>query len=263
MPEVRSGTERLNAALLQAVLIGNRTAAGYLLDYGADIEARARMELPAWGRWAEAPSALHTAVKYGATPLMLAAVCGQPELLRLLLDRGARIDARDDFHRDAIYFATKMGYHETTRLLLQAAAGIQYGGADEAALRRWVMAGYPDRVGALLDRGADINTKDDRGRTPLMWAAVLSRTRSPDSRCNHVATARLLLERGADIDAQNQYGLTALMLAGGKTQVVRLLLSHGADVTLQDHRGRTALANATIRGNIEVQELLRQAGAKE
>ena len=41
MPEVRSGTERLNAALLQAVLIGNRTAAGYLLDYGADIEARA------------------------------------------------------------------------------------------------------------------------------------------------------------------------------------------------------------------------------
>src|SRR6476661_7724854 len=108
MPEVRSGTERLNAALLQAVLIGNRTAAGYLLDSGADIEARARMELPAWGRWAQAPLVLHTAVKYGATPLMLAAVCGKSELLRLLLDRGARIHARDDFHRDAIYFATKM-----------------------------------------------------------------------------------------------------------------------------------------------------------
>lgn len=75
--------------------------------------------------------------------------------------------------------------------------------------------GSTDMVRSLLDRGADVNAKDDDGWTPLHWAAVLEQ---PE-------IARTLLDRGADIHARNNDGLTPLQVAEKehKTQTAQLL----------------------------------------
>src|SRR5712671_6483535 len=63
-----------------------------------------------------------------------------------------------------------------------------------------------------------VNTKDRRGTTPLMYAAVVG----------SVDAMKFLLRAGADPNAKNDFDATALIWAGGDMEKVRLLLAKGA-----------------------------------
>jgi ankyrin repeat protein len=63
--------------------------------------------------------------------------------------------------------------------------------------------GHTDIVELLLDRGSDINVKDEYGNTPLIMA----------SRNGHVDIIQLLLDNGADIEVTDNRGLTAINYA--------------------------------------------------
>ncbi len=58
-------------------------------------------------------------------------------------------------------------------------------------------------VSLLLDRGADINSKDNGGSTALMWAAVR----------NYERIVSLLLDRGVDVHSKINNGWTVLDIA--------------------------------------------------
>lgn len=78
--------------------------------------------------------------KYGVTPLMAAAFCGRADVVRVLLDRGADLHARESsFGCNALILACLSGNREVVEL--------------------------------ILERGADPNTADVSGRSPLMAAA--------------------------------------------------------------------------------------------
>ena len=79
--------------------------------------------------------------------------------------------------------------------------------------------GNTTAVKALLEAGADVNTKDKKGWTGLLLAAVKG----------HTATVQALLDAGADVNAK-AIGVTALSLAtrNGHTAVVQLLKKAGA-----------------------------------
>ena len=106
----------------------------------------------------------------------------------------------------------------------------------------------------LLDRGANIETRDSQGHTPLINAVEQG----------HVEFARLLLERGAVIDAHNNHGRTALHFAAeyGSTQTVQLLLKHGADVNVRNSFGHTPSEMASSKGHQEVVELIAAYGTE-
>ena len=99
--------------------------------------------------------------------------------------------------------------------------------------------------------GADVNAADDRGATPLMYAALFD---GPDF-------VKALVDRGANVNAANKYGSTALMWAAGQTPNVKLLLDRGADVKARATGGVTALVVATRFGNGEAMRLLIAAGS--
>jgi ankyrin repeat protein len=74
----------------------------------------------------------------------------------------------------------------------------------------------------LLEKGANLDSKDIDGSMPLSMAASNG----------HEVVAKLLLEKGADLESKNKNGNTPLSLAAsnGHEAMAKLLLEKGADL---------------------------------
>ena len=70
-----------------------------------------------------------------------------------------------------------------------------------AALMKAVKNNDAFKVRWLIRASADVNTKDDEGKTALMYAATNNAT----------DVAKLLIQAGADVNAQDHFDCTALM----------------------------------------------------
>jgi len=115
-----------------------------------------------------------------------------------------------------------------------------------------------DIIRLLLKHGADIDTRDDAGNTPMMFVLLTSNpSREP------VEIVQLFLDFGSKPNTQNKLGVSPLMMAalGNKREIAKLLLKFGANVNLQTDGGKTALILASMVGGKEVAELLISAGA--
>ena len=163
------------------------------------------------------------------TPLHIAAQQGHEAVVRLLLGRGASIDATDQEHRTALHTAAQQGHEAVARLLLGHGASIDATDHESRTpLHTAAQQGHEAMVRLLLDRGASIAALDTNNWTPLHSAAQQG----------HEAVARLLLDQGALIDATDKDADTPLHIAAwyGHKLVVRLLLERGADTTIESVR---------------------------
>lgn len=106
---------------------------------------------------------------------------------------------------------------------------------------------------ALLTKGANVNTKDETGATPLILAA----------RNGHNAIMRVLIANGANLDAQDTDGHTALMQATkkGNGTSAKILLDSGANPNAQNHSGQTALMLSADRNRNYIAKTLLKKGA--
>ncbi len=189
----------------------------------------------------------------GATPLMLAALHGNEDLVRLLLDQGADPSARNGAGATALMWAA--GDIGKVRLLL--ASGAQVNVASEDGKTPLMIAARHEGASAivrlLLEKSADVNAKDIQGGTALMQAAT----------AGDVETLKVLIANGADINAKATSGATALMSAAGFRCLacVEFLIAQGADVKTATKRGFTALAIAAPFGEVEIVRTVLEKGA--
>ena len=110
-------------------------------------------------------------------------------------------------------------------------------------------AGDIPTVTQLLEAGADINGRDERGRTAAMAA----------THANQVETVRILIEAGADINIRDNRLDNPFLYASaeGLFEIVKLTIDAQADPSLTNRFGGTALIPAAERGHVEiVRELL-------
>lgn len=178
LPEHRDGSEN---SLLH--LSGGQQTTLMLLKHGMPVNATN------WG---------------GNTPLHFAAYRGQVELIRLLLDWGAKVDARNRWEWTPLAFAVRDLLPEGT-----AEAGLSHlpSGSPEQRLAA---------VRALLAAGADPNAYLE-GR-PLLSEAIFE---------GHVPTVRALLDGGANPSALNSDGNPPewyLMGPAEESEAIRQLL---------------------------------------
>lgn len=105
----------------------------------------------------------------------------------------------------------------------------------------------------IINSGFDINQKDDKGNTPLHYAA---RDKSKEA-------IRILVEHGANIDAVNKLKCTPLHFAILNNNIVeaKLLLAIGADLNMVDIDGFANLHHAASVGDIRLAQLLVLIGA--
>jgi hypothetical protein len=126
---------------------------------------------------------------------------------------------------------------EATGQLMNA---LQYGGSDNA-------------IKLLLEKGANVNAKNNDGWCPLQLAA----------KRGDLGIVRLLLENGADVNAKDSDGGTALISAAkrGYVEIIKLLLEKGADIDAKIENVGTALAFAAWAGQTNAVAFLLDKGS--
>ena len=114
-----------------------------------------------------------------------------------------------------------------------------------------VVDGNEEVVARLLDNGANPNTKDRDGMSPLHHAAQQG----------HVRMATLLLEHGANPSMFSDNRTTPLHLAAwhGHDRLATLLLEHGANPVAEDRWGDTPSYNAAIQGHTRLARVIEGA----
>jgi ankyrin repeat protein len=107
--------------------------------------------------------------------------------------------------------------------------------SDDPPLIDALMRNDMAKAKGLIEQGADVNSRDKNGWTPLMYAASYAKPATE--------ILQFLLAKGADVNARNKQGQTALMIAaaGRKGEAVKALLAKGADINAKDDDGSTAL----------------------
>ena len=237
-----------------------------LLEAGADVEARNR-----WGR----------------TPLHGAAASKRSQVVAELARAGADLNARDSAGNTPLHASRHNEHAEVVYLLLELGADptlVNDRGevADPLDCGYWNTEGFArvataQATAACLAAGTDVNARDRRGNTPLLFATEMmggGADESPASKDPAVVT--LLLEAGADVNARNEVGSTPLHNAawGKRVEVatntadlvenppiVAALLAAGADVNARDNGGGTPLHHAAAVEGVETVPMLLEGGA--
>lgn len=133
----------------------------------------------------------------GWSALHLASFSGNAEAARLLLDRGADVNARarTKFKNTPLQAALLSGQYETAKLLLKRGADPLVRQAQGfTPLQEAALLGRRDLVELLLENGAEINSRTDDGRTAVTEAL----------RAHHPEMAEYLRSkggRGAEVTA--------------------------------------------------------------
>jgi len=230
-------------SLCQALYKGNTTIAKFLIDHGANVNYPED-----WGP-------LHEASMYNI------------EMVKLLLARGANVNGGTGKHEPALYAAIRGGHRDIVELLIQHGADVNAKNKTwrrvYTPLQRAAITGRTEAVKLLLEAGANISVKDDRGQTLLHLILDMRNSDYNQYRLSK-DTLELLLIKGADVNLKDKDGRTPLHLAADSAdvEIVELLLDKGAKIDAKDDdSGFTALHHTARFGNKDAAEVLIARGA--
>ena len=192
----------------------------------------------------------------GNTALNWAAQRRRPGLVRLLLEHGADPNHCDKRGFSALHNAAPRGDSTSTSYLLKYGAIVDARTSHDSTP---LMLTFSDLlsglrnaaltcVQCLIDAGANVNTQDAQGATPLGFA----------SQYGSIPAVKFLLSNGAEIDRPANDGETPLTAAVQTNQhdVSRILLAHGANAAHHTLAGRSLLHEAAEYGDEKTLQLL-------
>jgi ankyrin repeat protein len=216
---------------------------------------------------------------YHQTPLAFAAENGKNDVVKLLLEKGANPNVKDDDDITPILTAVWNHHKEIITQLIDAKADIDARNIfGRTSLDLAVLVQDAELVSLLLERGASIPNSEVRGVTNILRQSIHK---------GLLQITEILLRNGAnpfEVDSQGQTAIheaveaanpafleallrngtksfpegfewTPLHLAAmvGDTELIR---SHKTHAHAKDTKGRTALHWATLRGHLEAVEIL-------
>ncbi|KAL7799273.1 ankyrin repeat-containing domain protein [Trichoderma ceciliae] len=128
------------------------------------------------------------------------------------------------------------------------------------------LSGNPAMVKHVLRWNVDINARDEGGRTALILCLTSDRLIGPktqEKRANVYGVVETLLLHGVDPNLSEHHGITPLHVVSvrGNLDIAQLLLRFNALVNVTDSWGFTPLERAYSTGNVQLVEMLINYGA--
>ena len=250
--EVDIQDSRCMTPLHLAALLGQRQTAGLLLSNKARVDMLDRsQETPLHKAASQGHLQVVTLLegngsnvrarnKNGEMPLLKAIEAGEESVVRFLVTHMTKEDLQDSVNA-FLHAAVRVKGAKIVTLLLEAGIDVQI--RDKRGKHGRTAFSYISEHGdksiheALLDRGADVNTRDPQGVTLIHKFAA----------ANDLPTMQYLLDRRADINSCTEEGDTILHYAashGGRGDVYRFLLDRGANIEARNKLGETPLHKA-------------------
>lgn len=180
------------------------------------------------------------------------AITGSDERFEKLFDlRSGDVNAVDGEGNSLLYVAASKNQLGKISFLLNKGANVNFKNERGAtplnvACDRIAL----DAIQLLIDGGADVNTRTNRGNTPLSCAAsgkgcTLVNTFAFNTTYDFTNVAEILLDNGADVNLLNPLLIAA---RAGNVKMVQLLLAKGANINATDAEGRNVLQIAEQEG---------------
>uniref|UniRef100_A0A803SNL4 Ankyrin repeat domain 52 n=1 Tax=Anolis carolinensis TaxID=28377 RepID=A0A803SNL4_ANOCA len=184
---------------------------------------------------------LNTCDKKERQPIHWAAFLGHLEVLKLLVARGADVTCKDKKGYTLLHTAAASGQIEVVKHLLRL-------GIDEpnsfgnTALHIACYMGQDAVANELVNYGANVNQPNEKGFTPLHFAAVST---------NGALCLELLVNNGADVNFQSKEGKSPLHMAAihGRFTRSQILIQNGSEIDCADKYGNTPLHVAARYGH--------------
>nr|AEL30802.1 transient receptor potential cation channel subfamily A member 1 [Carollia brevicauda] len=142
-----------------------------------------------------------------ASPLHMAVQSGDLEMIKMCLDNGAQLELMENGKCTALHFAATQGATEIVKLMITSYSGTgdivnSVDGNQETMLHRASLFDHHELAEYLISVGADINSTDSEGRSPLLLATASASWN----------TVNLLLSKGAQVDIKDHLGRNFLHL---------------------------------------------------
>ena len=238
-----NATSRDNVtALMIACWKCNVEAINVLLNAGADTNIVD----------ANALTCIHQAVGEGCSS----------KTIQALIDHGADINLTDKTNTTALMIACKKRNAETINVLLNAGADPNI--ANTMGLISIHLAASVDcsneTIQAIIDNGADVNTRDEDSLTALMLACLKG----------NIEAINALMNAGANPNIVHANGLICIhfaVLGDRSKETLQALINHGIDVNATSKASNNATSNETAlllacqKGFVEAINVLLNAGA--
>lgn len=175
--------------------------------------------------------------------LIIAVKGADVDAIEALLNDGADINMHEDgYQRTPLHAAVVEDNVQMVRFILTRGADVEskdfFGSTPlYLALVHQGSQGRFEIADILIEAGGDMNAGNNDDDTALHNAAE-----------NNLALVRYLLSRGANVNVINNRGETPLHVAltWGKTDIAKYLIYHGADLHIQDKYGITAFNLAAV-----------------
>lgn len=197
----RTGSKLGISPLMLASMNGHTATVKLLLDMGADINAQIETNRN--------------------TALTLACFQGRHEVVSLLVERRANIEHRAKTGLTPLMEAASGGYIEVGRVLLEKGADVNappVPSSRDTALTIAADKGHQKFCDLLLSRGAIVEVRNKKGSTPL-WLAANG---------GHLEVCQLLARYSADVNSQDNRKVSVLMAAfrKGHVKTVKWIVRH-------------------------------------
>lgn len=243
-----------------------------LLEHGADIHAYGQGFTPLQiAAMTAQEQVVNVLLENGASAEGATVICAHwglsPSTVGLLLERGADIEAKDmRWNKPALTWTAELGSLAILKVLFQHGADVHHKDAHASALLYASGNARTDVVKLLLDAGADPNLQCHQGKTSLTRVAsgegryfLAGRWWNPTP-ADRKDTAVLLLDAGCDVSLKDVHGKFAVHYAAsyGYLGALETIVERGGDPEVLDEEGKTPLDRAQESGSLDVMKFLKR-----